>query len=123
MKAKSKDTTPRRGMGRAIAAGVVACLALVAGIAWGWFNRGVTVISSIDLDRTVDVAYFAPQRNSFLPWENTGILAFVYDDGSYHMVEADALNGAQPLWTDEGAHHPRRSSHAAHHRTERAYSR
>lgn len=33
MKAKSKDTTPRRGMGRAIAAGVVACLALVAGIA------------------------------------------------------------------------------------------
>lgn len=102
MKAESKDTEPRRGMGRAIAAGVVACLALVAGIAWGWFNRGVMVISSIDLDRTVGVAYFAPQRNSFLPWENTGILAFVYDDGSYHMVEADALNGAQPLWTDEG---------------------
>lgn len=91
----------RRGMGRVIAAGVVACLALAAGISWGWFNRGVEVISSIDLDRTVGVAYFAPQRTSILPWENNGILAFVYDDGSYHMVGADALNGAQPVWVED----------------------
>lgn len=98
----SPSAKPKRHVGRIIAAGIVACLALAAGIAWGWFNRGVTIIARIDLDRTVGVAYFAPQRGSFLPWERTGILAFVYGDGSYHLVDADALDGAQPVWTRDG---------------------